>query len=120
MCHLSTNQSGGRDFTRKGTRKQSPMDYWVRQSEQRTLRFARNTLSDVVLVSDESMKAAVKSLLFDSHILAEPSGAAPVAALLSGAYKPKSGEKIGLVISGGNIAYTLLQDLLNETYPNRC
>ena len=69
-------------------------------------------VDDVVLVSDESMKIAVKSLLFDSHILAEPSGAAPVAALLSGAYKPESGEKIGLVISGGNIAYTLLRDLL--------
>jgi len=75
-------------------------------------------VNDIVLVSDESMKIAVKSLLFDSHMLAEPSGAAPVAALLSGAYKPKSGEKIGLVISGGNIAYTLLRDLLDETYSN--
>jgi threonine dehydratase len=76
-------------------------------------------VDDVVLVSDEAMKRAVKSLLFDCHILAEPSGAAPVAALLAGAYKPKRGERIGLLISGGNIAYTLLQDILNEAYPRR-
>jgi threonine dehydratase len=76
-------------------------------------------VNDVVLVSDDSMKEAVKTLLFDSHILTEPSGASPVAVLQSGAYKPKPGEKIGLIISGGNIAYTLLQDLLNQTYPDR-
>ena len=76
-------------------------------------------VSEVVLVSDDSMRMAVKSLLFDSHILVEPSGASPVAALMTGAYKPVPEEKLGLVMSGGNIAYTLLQDLLNETYPNR-
>lgn len=76
-------------------------------------------LDRVVLVSDDQMRQAVKSLLLDGHILAEPSGAAPVAALLSGAYKPKQGERIALVISGGNIAYTLLQELLNESFPLR-
>jgi threonine dehydratase len=73
-------------------------------------------VDEVVLVSDDSMKQAVKSLLFDSHLLTEPSGAAPAAALLSGVYKPRPGEKIGLVISGGNISYRLLQQLLNENY----
>jgi threonine dehydratase len=76
-------------------------------------------VDEVVLVSDEAMKNAVKALLLNSHVLVEPSGAAPIAALLSGAYQPVKGEKIGLVTSGGNIAYTLLQDLLNETYPDR-
>jgi threonine dehydratase len=76
----------------------------------------RKNVDEVVLVSDDSMKGAVKSLLFDSHLLTEPSGAAPAAALLSGAYKPQPGEKIGLVVSGGNISYRLLQQLLNENY----
>jgi threonine dehydratase len=75
-------------------------------------------VDDVVLVTDNQMKEAVKSLLLDGHILAEPSGAAPVAALLSGAYKPAAGERVALVISGGNIAYHLLKDLLNEAYPS--
>lgn len=76
-------------------------------------------VDDVVLVTDDQMRDAVKSLLLDAHILAEPSGAAPVAALLSGAYKPRSRERIALVISGGNIAYTLLQELLNEAFSAR-
>lgn len=79
----------------------------------------KRNVDEVVLVSDESMKQAVKSLLFDCHILSEPSGAAPVAAVLDGSYKPDRGEKVGLVISGGNIAYTFLHHILNETYPIR-
>ncbi|MHB8567201.1 MAG: threonine ammonia-lyase [Nitrososphaerales archaeon] len=79
----------------------------------------KERVDDVVLVTDEQMREAVKSMLLDTHVLAEPSGAAPVAALLSGAYKPKPGERIALIISGGNIAYTLLQDLLNEVYASR-
>ena len=37
----------------------------------------KQNVRDVVLVSDEEMKNAVKELLFDSHLLVEPSGAAP-------------------------------------------
>lgn len=73
-------------------------------------------VDEVILVSDDAMKQAVTSLLFDCHLLTEPSGAAPVAALLSGVYRPKKGEKIGLVISGGNISYRLLHELLGEAY----
>ncbi len=76
-------------------------------------------VDEVVLVTDEQMRDAVKTLLLEGHILAEPSGVAPVAALLSSAYKPKIGERVALVISGGNIAYHLLQDLLNESFPHR-
>ena len=76
-------------------------------------------VDDVVLVSDAQMRQAIKTLLLDAHVLAEPSGAAPVAALLAGAYKPKPQERIALVISGGNIAYSLLQDLLNESFSPR-
>lgn len=76
-------------------------------------------VDEVVLVTDEQMREAVKTLLLEGHVLAEPSGAAPVAALLSGAYKPKVGERVALVISGGNIAYHLLQELLDEAFPQR-
>ncbi len=79
----------------------------------------KQNVRDVVLVTDTEMREAVKALLVESHLLIEPSGAAPVAALLSGAFVPKPGERVALILSGGNIAYTLLQDLLNEIYPNR-
>ena len=54
---------------------------------------SERNVDDVVLVTDNQLREAVKSLLLDSHILAEPSGAAPVAALLSGAYKPRARRK---------------------------
>jgi threonine dehydratase len=76
----------------------------------------KRNVDEVLLVSDDSMRQAVKALLLNSHLLIEPSGAAPVAALLAGAYKPRPGEKIGLIISGGNISYKLLYDLLGENY----
>jgi threonine dehydratase len=37
-----------------------------------------------------------------ARIVAEPGAAAPLAALLSGAYAPAAGERVGLVVSGGN------------------
>jgi threonine dehydratase len=35
-------------------------------------------------------------------LVAEPGGAAAFAALLSGAYAPADGERVGVVVSGGN------------------
>ncbi|MDA7964543.1 serine/threonine dehydratase [Ruegeria sp.] len=57
-----------------------------------------------VLVSDEAI-AAAQSALWQAHrILVEPAGAAALAALTSGAYTPAPGEKVAVLICGGNIA----------------
>ena len=37
-----------------------------------------------------------------SRIVAEPSGATALAALMAGAYKPATGERVGLLICGAN------------------
>lgn len=58
----------------------------------------------VVLVSDDAIVQAQKALWQAARIVAEPGGAATLAALLSGAYRPNAGERIGVVISGGNSA----------------
>lgn len=55
-----------------------------------------------VLVPDEAILSAQKTLWSLARIVAEPGAAAPFAALLSGAYKPAPGERIGVVISGAN------------------
>ena len=39
--------------------------------------------------------------VFAGHV-AEPGGAAAFSALLSGAYVPGGGERVGVVVSGGN------------------
>lgn len=53
----------------------------------------------MVLVTDEAQEA-----LWDRvRVLAEPGGAATLAALLSGAYVPQPDERVGVIVCGGNI-----------------
>jgi len=63
---------------------------------------AKRYVNRVVLVSDEMIRAAQRALWNDLRIVAEPGAAAPVAALIGGAYRPARGERVGVVISGGN------------------
>jgi threonine dehydratase len=57
---------------------------------------------DLVVVTDEEMLAAIRFLLERAKLLAEPGGAATVAALLSGRAKLPPQTKTVAVISGGN------------------
>jgi threonine dehydratase len=57
-----------------------------------------------VLVSDAAIADAQATLWRALRIVAEPGGAAAFSAILSGAYKPAAGERIAVVISGGNTA----------------
>jgi threonine dehydratase len=63
---------------------------------------ARAHVERVVLVSDEAIGAAQQRLWEAVRIVAEPGGAAAFAALLAGAYVPGPGERVGVVVSGGN------------------
>ena len=56
----------------------------------------------VVLVSDDDIRRAQRVLWSACRIVAEPGGAAAFAAVLAGRYLPKPGERIGVVVSGGN------------------
>jgi threonine dehydratase len=59
-------------------------------------------VAESVLVPDEAILKA-QWLLWDGlRILAEPGGAASLAALVSGAYVPESGERVGVIVCGGN------------------
>jgi threonine dehydratase len=61
-----------------------------------------------VLVTDDAIRQAQKALWRDFCILAEPGGAAAYAALLSGAYRPAAGERIGVLLCGGNADHAKL------------
>jgi threonine dehydratase len=63
---------------------------------------ARAHVERVVLVSDDAIRAAQQRLWEAVRIVAEPGGAAAFAALLAGAYVPAPGERVGVVVSGGN------------------
>jgi len=63
---------------------------------------ARAHVERVALVSDDAIRDGQASLWESLRVVAEPGGAAGVAALLAGAYAPVAGERVGVVISGGN------------------
>jgi threonine dehydratase len=63
---------------------------------------AQTLVHAVLLVSDPAIVAAQERLWDRLRVVAEPAGAAALAALLSGAYVPANGERIGVVVSGGN------------------
>ena len=63
---------------------------------------ARAHVERVVLVSDDAIRRAQQALWESFRVAAEPGGAATAAALLSGAYVPAAGERVGIVVCGGN------------------
>ena len=63
---------------------------------------AREHVDRVVLVSDDAIRAAQEALWSVLRLVAEPGGAAAFAGLLSGAYRPREGERVAVVICGGN------------------
>ncbi|MGH7472027.1 MAG: threonine ammonia-lyase [Longimicrobiales bacterium] len=67
---------------------------------------------DIVRVSDDAIRHATKELLSNSKLIVEFSGAATVAALLSGAFKPQ-GRNTVAVLSGGNLDPSRLAELLS-------
>src|SRR5882762_6505842 len=67
----------------------------------------KDRLRGVVLVEDDSIRAAVQFLWRTCRLAVEPSGAATTAALLAGAV-PRSRTTV-LVVSGGNVDRSLLE-----------
>ena len=63
---------------------------------------ARNYVERVVLVPDEAIQTAQRTLWDVMRVVAEPGGAAALAALLSGRYQPKEGERVGVLVCGAN------------------
>ncbi len=65
----------------------------------------------VVLVKDEAIREAQGALWRDYRIASEPGGAAALAALISGAYKPQTDERIGVLLCGANVELQKLAEL---------
>lgn len=104
----------------------------VRRAGERTLPLIQKYVDDIVTVEEEEIANAVLLLLEREKILAEGAGAAALAALInhkipqlqnacdagpssqkSRAFK-KSGKKIAVIVSGGNIDVTLLARIIER------
>ncbi|MGZ4900671.1 MAG: threonine/serine dehydratase [Candidatus Angelobacter sp.] len=63
---------------------------------------AQKFVPQSLLVSDEQIIEAQRVLWQHLRLIAEPGGATAFAALLSGVYKPRPGERVGVVLCGSN------------------
>lgn len=63
---------------------------------------SQNHVAQSLLVSDDAIREAQRALWDKLRLVAEPGGAAAFAALLSGAYRPRKDERVGVLICGGN------------------
>jgi threonine dehydratase len=79
-----------------------------------TLTFAHHErfLDDVVTVDDSALRSAMRLLLDRLKLVVEPSGAITAAALLEGKVQPRGNGAIVAVLSGGNIEWEGLRELL--------
>jgi len=74
----------------------------------------RDHLADFVLVADGDLRHAVRLLLETTHNLAEPAGAASLAAALK-LRERLEGKKVALSLSGANLTVAQLSAILDET-----
>lgn len=77
---------------------------------------ADGAVDHVALVTDDAISAAQVRLWQGWRVATEPGGATALAALLSGAYRPAKGERVGVLVCGGNIDLARLA-ALSEALP---
>lgn len=75
----------------------------ARQVGDLNLETCQRHVAEVLLVSDDAIRAAMRFLWQRVQIAAEPGGAAALAALICGAYRPRRGERVGVLLCGGNV-----------------
>ncbi|GHO97470.1 serine/threonine dehydratase [Reticulibacter mediterranei] len=78
-----------------------------------TFPIEQELLEQIVLVTDEDIKAALRFLLLEVKVLVEPTGAVALAALLSGKVDTR-GKRVGVVLSGGNIDSEILLNIMSS------
>ncbi len=85
----------------------------TRQAFELPVQILRKNLDDFVLVSEAEMKQAIKIYADKAHTIAEGAGAASLAAAIKLKDQLK-GEKVGLVLSGGNLMVAMLREILSK------
>jgi threonine dehydratase len=81
-----------------------------------TFSINRHLVDDVVLVSDDEIRAAMRLAFERMKIVIEPSGATALAALLAGRLA-RVPPRIGLIVSGGNVDARRFAELCGSTAP---
>ncbi len=74
---------------------------------------AKQGVADAVLVPDDAIVAAQRALWNALRLAVEPGGAAALAALLCGAYRPRANERVGVLVCGGNVGLDKLIEVVS-------
>jgi threonine dehydratase len=74
----------------------------------------RANLTDIALVTDDEIRAAVRYLALRARVVVEPTGAVGAAAVLAGRLPVERGLRVGVILSGGNIDPDLFLDILRQ------
>ena len=77
-----------------------------------TFPILKTHLTDMLLVSDDEVRTAVRFLALRARIVVEPTGAVPAAAVLAKRLPLGPGARVGVVLSGGNIDPSMLIEIL--------
>jgi threonine dehydratase len=86
----------------------------VRHASAENVREISALVDDFIVVSEEEMLTAVRKLILDEHVIAEPSGAAAAAALLKSGGK-FAGKNVVLLVTGANIPEEILLRALRSS-----
>jgi threonine dehydratase len=78
-----------------------------------TLEACQKNVDGMFSVSDDEILSAMKLLIEEAHIFPEPSGSAPLAVLSKPENRSRLGNRVVLVVSGGNVSLSLLSQLLS-------
>lgn len=105
---------------RKGERVEIPVPQTIADGLQTpspgklTFPIVRELVADILLVSDDELIATMRFMLERMKVLVEPSGAAAAAAV----YHRKfdfTGQRVGVILSGGNVDLAKLADYITKS-----
>ncbi|HET9840087.1 MAG TPA: threonine/serine dehydratase [Candidatus Angelobacter sp.] len=74
----------------------------------------RKYVDDIVTVTEEEIRRAMRRLLFSARVLAEPSGAVATAAAMFHAEELPTAKHVVAIVTGGNIEAQAVTDLLSS------
>ena len=75
----------------------------------------RDLVDDVVLVSDDEIREAMREIITSAKLIAEPAAAAAVAAVTAGRVGANKGDRVVAILSGGNVDLSRIAEIAGGT-----
>jgi threonine dehydratase len=79
-----------------------------------TFEIVREKVADIVTVTDDEILDAMAFAFDYMKTVLEPSGASALAPLVSGRFSPHEGQRVGVILSGGNVGVGRFVELLSS------